>query len=490
MTEFYRFRSVCALLGMHSELERQTIFFAPPDDLNDPMEGFQDIVWEGDRTAWVNLFRDYVNCLHWSYHHVLVFGDDVPFEPCQVRGVPPWNAAPTAEAVRVSRLIWTRAQETAQIIQFAEKIAASGRKIRKPELTSYLRIIHVHALEAIRQTYIENGLVTEPDWFNTQPMSINLMMLAETLDQVQQLERVRQLGSERLFDGIFSVSENLFAQTALIYGYNNRAEGDSIAHLNKMRVFFYFPTLYVEQIGELLWPNWYAASFTKNPNNSSMWAHYGDKHKGACLIFEAEVTGDRETIALNRIVGSYARRGGTTEAVWDFEPMQFHEMQYQEKPGEVNFFEHMDNLPLRSLIDLWCTDENGNFSKSAGWLMFSGDESAWREQHWGAFDRNITFKTRDWEYEQEYRLVLSSLLRDSSDETARTLTYNFSSLKGIIFGMRMSDGDKLKIIEVIERKCWENNRTDFQFYQAYYSPDHGDIRRRELMIRIAGLDEK
>lgn len=35
----FRFRSVENLLGDYEELETQTIFFAPPYKLNDPMEG-------------------------------------------------------------------------------------------------------------------------------------------------------------------------------------------------------------------------------------------------------------------------------------------------------------------------------------------------------------------------------------------------------------------------------------------------------------------
>ena len=53
MTNFYRFRSVEQLLGEYSELERQTIFFASLEDLNDPMEGFRDIVWHGDSILWL-----------------------------------------------------------------------------------------------------------------------------------------------------------------------------------------------------------------------------------------------------------------------------------------------------------------------------------------------------------------------------------------------------------------------------------------------------
>ena len=51
MAKFYRFRSIDTLLGKHSELEKQTIYFASPDDLNDPMEGLRNIVWNGDRIA-------------------------------------------------------------------------------------------------------------------------------------------------------------------------------------------------------------------------------------------------------------------------------------------------------------------------------------------------------------------------------------------------------------------------------------------------------
>ena len=48
MAEFYRFRSMKYLLGEeYQELENQAIYFASPKELNDPMEGFRDIVWIG-----------------------------------------------------------------------------------------------------------------------------------------------------------------------------------------------------------------------------------------------------------------------------------------------------------------------------------------------------------------------------------------------------------------------------------------------------------
>jgi hypothetical protein len=63
MPDFYRFRSIRSLLGEHQELQNQSIFFASPEQLNDPMEGFRDIYWHGDTIAWNNLFRHYLICL-------------------------------------------------------------------------------------------------------------------------------------------------------------------------------------------------------------------------------------------------------------------------------------------------------------------------------------------------------------------------------------------------------------------------------------------
>ena len=57
----YRFRSMEYLLGgEYQELEKQAIYFASPDELNDPMEGFRDIVWRGDKIVWTNFFKNYI----------------------------------------------------------------------------------------------------------------------------------------------------------------------------------------------------------------------------------------------------------------------------------------------------------------------------------------------------------------------------------------------------------------------------------------------
>lgn len=59
----HRFRSTHHLLGKYQELENQEIYFASPDELNDPMEGFRDVYWQGDKVVWKNLMKHYLLCL-------------------------------------------------------------------------------------------------------------------------------------------------------------------------------------------------------------------------------------------------------------------------------------------------------------------------------------------------------------------------------------------------------------------------------------------
>ena len=72
----YRFRSTLALLDGFHELEKQEIYFAPPKQLNDPLEGYKDLFWKGDVIVWKNFLRHYVLCLMQAILRTLAHGDD------------------------------------------------------------------------------------------------------------------------------------------------------------------------------------------------------------------------------------------------------------------------------------------------------------------------------------------------------------------------------------------------------------------------------
>ena len=99
----------------------------------------------------------------------------------------------------------------------------------------------------------------------------------------------------------------------------------------------------------------------------------------------------------------------------------------------------------------------------------------WRKQYWKTFHAGVTNKLTDWQHEQEYRITLQSSLVDTSNPVERTLKYRFEDLQGIIFGMNMSAEDRAAIVRIIGAKCAESGRTDFEFYQAYYSRLTGKV---------------
>ena len=85
MAHLYRLRPLKYLLGEeYRELEQQSIYFASLEELNDPMEGFRDIVWQGDQIVWTNLFRHYLYCFYLTYGLIRLVGDSRKIEPQEI----------------------------------------------------------------------------------------------------------------------------------------------------------------------------------------------------------------------------------------------------------------------------------------------------------------------------------------------------------------------------------------------------------------------
>jgi hypothetical protein len=91
---------------------------------------------------------------------------------------------------------------------------------------------------------------------------------------------------------------------------------------------------------------------------------------------------------------------------------------------------------------------------------------------------------REWKDESEWRIVKNGLLSDILSTEDRLLKYDFVSLLGIVFGMKTPLAAKAKVVTVIKRKCEEENRKDFVFYQAIHSRSAGMIKIEELKINI------
>jgi hypothetical protein len=204
-----------------------------------------------------------------------------------------------------------------------------------------------------------------------------------------------------------------------------------------------------------------------------MWGYYGDSHRGACLKFKTTAlpAGER-ALPLYRMMGI----GGSADqpvATYGYQPQPLQEVHYSDRYPEVDFFRSLGTLIPRQLA-FWFRDVDGGGLSSTGMDLLKQSEE-WRKQYWETFHAGVTTKLKDWDHEREYRITLQSWLADLSIPSERTLRYRFEDLQGIIFGIKTTAEDKAAIVRIIQAKCAETGRTDFEFYQAYYSRLTGKV---------------
>jgi hypothetical protein len=156
----------------------------------------------------------------------------------------------------------------------------------------------------------------------------------------------------------------------------------------------------------------------------------------------------------------------------------FHKVEYTNDHTAVDFFKSIF-LPIPMLRQYWYTDRNGNLSPSGIAKLRSPE--AWSKRYSHEFYQAASSKLKAWCYEREYRLILPGGGTDYSlSKDMRKATYDFVDLEGVIFGMNTPHKDKLDVMRIIEGKCRKEGRTDFKFYQAYYSAENGQIDALEM----------
>lgn len=185
----------------------------------------------------------------------------------------------------------------------------------------------------------------------------------------------------------------------------------------------------------MVYPNWYAACFSKNCSNTVAWASYGDDHKGVCLIFGEEQDSKGTGLALNTRKHN-AGNGVQLSAGWH----RFYDVNYGQNVKKIDFFRSLGRVPWGILMETWYSDDGGKLSECAAPIQ--GDVDSWRKGYWNQFFSVVIQKGSDWQHEEETRLILYGLL-DDLNKKDRVATYEFSSLVGVIFGVRIRDSEKI-----------------------------------------------
>lgn len=463
----FRFRSAKALLddddnGGFQELEKQAIYFAKPEQLNDPMEGLSDAFWDGDDVLWENFFKHYAlalisYALKWLLH-----------EPDEIQKakVDAWLTAEDLPTDMFRSLYREFCSDLSSVIEARELAQILGRRtlpLRRERLINLLFLVHQAAVPSLFLILKKHRLVDfelPPEAADTKPVKTTL----ECWEEIASAPSKIDMPVEEQLEVLSSITNRVSHQLDL--GVLTRIGSIDEGH-KLLALMSRFPEMYVDAFSRDLHFNpWRVACFSRRCTNASMWGTYGSEHRGAALIFRTE---QREGEHYFRIKGM----AGTADSGAD---LKVHNVEYGKRPPPLDSFNVIGRLPLHKLKTTWMVTEDGRASTRLSEM--TDDLDAWRTRYWNHAFKRVSWKHFDWEHEEERRLVASSVLAD--DPAPEALTYDFSQLEGLVFGMRMSSEDKLRTASIVEKKCRATGRTDFRFFQAYYSPSKGEMDIAEL----------
>ncbi len=406
----YRFRSIKRMLGDDfQELKKQEIYFSPPDQLNDPMEGYKDVFWLGDKIVWRNLLRHYLLCLLQTAYMYLTMGPKFKCTDLRKIVLSTPEDLPDAPIRSIYQKVCETLLAQTGIRKFLEAMPSRSTPVRRNEITTYLRILHPFALSVVMGEVAERRSVPSLDLASLRAH------VAGSNGNLGKLVELKP-SQEGMAEELFLVSELAAMQLDLIQDYNTEVPPEAQAWRFLVRS---FPASYIRALDELVHSPWHTACFVANPTDASMWGTYGDGHRGVCLKFMTSPdTSGGPALNLYRINGWRGGKGNI-EPTHAFVLHTFHKVTYSEAYPEIDFFRSIGRLSTQKLTEFWYNGDTDKLS-SCGADIFS-DETAWRERYWNAFHSGSICKTAEWEHEKEYRLVLSSSLHDFSDVTSRKL---------------------------------------------------------------------
>ncbi|MDQ0465581.1 hypothetical protein QO010_003370 [Caulobacter ginsengisoli] len=464
----YRFRSTDALIGMRAELENLEIFFSSPEQLNDPLEGFKDFVWDGDAIVWKNHIRHYLLCLMHTLMTTMVMGGEYQAISEHDFTLHTEEDMPTPQMREMYGDICGAFFADERAAAYPGLIAARG-PIRRDEVLHYFRTLHGRAVTTILQTFVKRRL--GPESLVTGPMAAfgETQLLDDKYFALLAQVEV-EAGKPGARDALFAASTNTFEQMQLI-----RLCDDTVPQNGWTSILTDFPPVYIDRLDQLLYPDWYTACFTDNYSHTAMWGNYADSHRGICLEFG--VTADKSgkyRLPLYGQVGIGGNKDGT-RPIFGWTDLQFDPVIYGESAIEVDFFRSLGRLGRQALVSSWFANESGQRSICADEVL--GENEEWRQAYWRRYHDAAIRKLRDWAHEGEHRLVLSAGLSGSKETAARKLKFKPESLTGIIFGIRTTPSDKAKVIRIVQEKWAAGNQTCPDFYQAHYAPESGKIER-------------
>lgn len=461
LTHLYRFRPIESLID-RGELAETYIYFPSSEKLNDPLEGYRRTVWAGDEVVWQNLYKHYFLCLlkrALTYLiHVDLSDDNFPVH-ASLDDFPP-------EILGFVQAGLDKFLACTNVIEHVEFLSRDQRIIEQDEIRWHMRSVHMYALKVASEVLIAAGQLQPGQKIADIDDELALRTSTMVLNYVKNPGFLEdEAGQTIMRAGLTQIESQLLASAYGQWKANRSANWGKIAS--------FFPDDYMKNLDKLCKINWHVACFMRTPYNSAIWGTYGNNHSAVCLKFKVAPGIDGFTIPL----ASQVPRPET----WLMLPLK--QVKYNLTPPALPFFKSLAFYNESQLRRDWYVDCSGNVSLIANEVF--EDQERWRANFWLEHDESVTTKLADWAGEDEYRILLQSTLGTFDDARNRKLKYRFDSLDGIIFGIKTSELDKFRLIDIIQGLCNKFGRESFKFYQAYYDSVTSKIAYRSALTVTA-----
>ena len=459
MEYLYRYRSIKSLFK-YKELDNLSIYFAKPDELNDQMEKYMNVVWQGDAIAFQGLFKHYLYILTHLYFSASVRN---PKQDIDVNNLPIFLDIKVLESLEMQELfkeIYNKFFAFSGVAQFPSKMAASKKKFTIDEMGLIFRGIHLYAYTVI-------DIVIKLYFLGKNRANA----LNELYDMVTHWDGYNQILNV-LTSGKYSAEQIEEAKTDFVIQQQVHREllnkylyKDHNTH-NISLLTFDFPEVYMRNITKLLYNGYCIACFSSTYQNEPMWAHYADSEKGVCLQYKIRHNNGEKCLHLYSISNIIV-----TEKEEKIEKI-FHDVPafrvlYSNEYPEIDFFTSLGVLPMPIIQNFWlCNYEQTEFSSC---LSSYQPVARWAVEYHKKVINHICTKAQNWSYEQEYRIFQRDVFTPiSENKENRFANYSITDLEAIIFGRNVSSEEKRKIINIIASHCYEKNH-NVKFYDLYYS---------------------
>lgn len=452
MKFLYKFRSTKFLID---EITNNELYFADLEELNDPMESFKNIVWQGDEVLWCNLFKHYLLCLDFI-HAWFYFGENKDFTINDIPIFVTVDNLPGDTNKEMFKFTQKIFFENFEIKKIAKLLAQKREPIQKEELIYYLSEIHYLALAAIKYTYKQ---------YNIYPFAITLKQVNErkipqNIKKIIKDSNRKKLCTEQIKAFVITLSKELAKKREIIQQEKFLTNESKLNNANKF-MYFDYPKLFIERLQDLMYPKCYVSCFSNSYKNPVMWGHYSEGHKGACLVFK-----NKKSLSFKVTKGC-----DDEDFDWEDDNIELFKINYKKEPPKINFFTELGQITREAKIKYWKTFNN---QKSTFDIYNGMNNKDWKAKHWELLYNTLVIKDKCWKYEHEYRLILLSIIHDKYKvANYRKIKFDKSELVGIIFGSKMSISDKLQIRKIINDK-YNIGKERVKIYESYL--ENGQVK--------------